>query len=212
MRPILALCWCVVLVGVACTRPVNGGTMPAEGADAFPLTVAEVRTASGLPGFTRVLDDDQAVPDGVTPSGPCRALFDSAAAFGDNRIEFRTVADEADLDTGGPLPLIASVGQTVVVYPSEDAARQTFVRRAAQLGQCSELDLPYLGGTISQPEPDTTVYRNGEWTLVSTIDSAVLVDVSVGALPESERIATEISRAIVERNVCLGGAKRNQLC
>ncbi|KUH85781.1 hypothetical protein AU186_23965 [Mycobacterium sp. GA-1999] len=202
-----------MLSGLACqshTEPDGEAIV-----ERLPLSLEQVKEISGLDKFSREVDTDQPVADDYTPEGPCREMADQRTAFGANWTSFRSVADSADLPTGGrrprnpgatgdgatPLivPVMATVVQNVVVYPDDSAARETFDRRVAAMKKCVELNLPHLGGMISQPSRDKVVLVNDGFVTVSLVKSAVVVDVSVVALPDAERVASEISQAIVER-------------
>lgn len=194
---ILACCASVVVAG--CQRSVDGASAPAAGFESLPLTVQDVREISGFDGFARVADDDRIVPDTATPEGPCRALFDQGVAFGDNRVDIRTVEDEGDLDAGDPAPLITSAIQTVVTYADSDRARDAFDRRLANMTDCAALRLDFMDGVVSQPDPTTVAYVHDEWALVSAVRSSVVVDVSVTVLPDAEQIASEMTARILDR-------------
>lgn len=195
----VALTCCALAWLVGCEVPVAGHAASAAGFGSLPLAVRDVRAASGVDEFERVIDDDQMVPDSHSPEGPCRALFDQAEAFGDTWLQFRTVADEADLDTGGPLPMVASASQTIASYPDRVAAETVFGHRLSAMAECTRLDLPFLDGVIDRPDPHTVIYKAQSWTLVSALRTDLIVDVTVAAIPDTQRVALEMSQAITER-------------
>ncbi|MGB3355805.1 MAG: sensor domain-containing protein [Mycobacterium sp.] len=197
-RTVILAC-CAALVVAGCQRSVDGASTPATGLESLPLTVQDVREISGFAGFARVADDDRIVSDTATPEGPCRALFDQGAAFGDNRVDIRTVEDEGDLNAGDPAPLTTSAIQTVVTYADSDRARDAFGRRLEDMTDCAALRLEFMDGVISRPDQDTVGYLHDEWALVSAVKASVVVDVAVTVMPEAERIASEMTARILDR-------------
>ncbi|KUH99469.1 hypothetical protein AU189_11635 [Mycolicibacterium acapulense] len=202
-----------MLSGLACQSHVEP-----DGEDIterLPLSLEHVREISGFDEFTREVDTDEPVGDDYTPEGPCRDMADQRIVFGANWTRFKSIADSGDLPSGGrrprtsgatgdgtaPLivPVMATVVQNVVVYPDESAARVTFDRHVAAMEECVDLNLPHLGGTISRPNQDEVVLLNSGFVSVFSVKSTIIVDVSVVALPDAERIASAISRAILDR-------------
>ncbi|MGV0606605.1 hypothetical protein [Mycolicibacterium sp. XJ1904] len=96
---------------------------------------------------------------------------------------------------------MASALQTIAVYPSEVEARNVFDRRVAAMTECVGLNIPGYSGTVAHRALDTAVYTNstGGWAFVFVVKSAILSDVSVMALSDAERIASDISHVIIGR-------------
>ena len=198
-RAVLVLSLGLALVLAGCQRPVSGQPEPSSFADTLPLGLAQVREISGRDGLVRDVDTDRPVADGYIQDGPCRAVADQSRAYGEDWTAFRSVADAVDLDDGAAPGLQAVVAQHVVGYPEVAAARAVFERRFQEARACAELDIPGIGGTVTRLDDETAVWADDGLATVYAIKSAVLVDVSVVALPDEERIATDISRAILDR-------------
>lgn len=170
-----------------------------------PLDIDEVRAVAGFDGLVRQVDTGQPSSGTYPPQGPCSVLTDDGAAFGDTWTSFRSVSDGGDIpsrslsaDTA-TVPPRAAVTQDVIGYPDVEAAQTVFARRVAAIAECVRSDVPFHGGELSRPDADTAVLINDGYALVFTARSAVLVDVSVFALPDAAQVAIEISRTIADR-------------
>lgn len=183
---------------LGCQRHVDGTPEVTSFIDSLPLSLERVEQISGFDRFTREIDSDLPTPSSYLPDGPCRAMADQRIAFGDTWTGFRSVADSAEL-TGGPLSPVVSVTQNLVAYPDDAAAREVFDRHADDMAACAELNLPGLDGTVTHPDSETAVWVNDGMAIMFTIKSAIFIEASAVALPDAERIAFEISRAIIER-------------
>ncbi|MGV0788799.1 sensor domain-containing protein [Mycolicibacterium sp. XJ2] len=204
---------CVIALGtLACQRHSEPGADDAV--DRLPLSLDDVKQISGFDGFTRDVDTDRPAALTYVPDGPCQALADQRVAFGDTWIRFRSIADNGELVSGRPrtrapgpavapstVPVVASALQTIAVYPSEVEARNVFDRRVAAMTECVGLNIPGYSGTVAHRDLDTAVYTNstGGWAFVFVVKSAILSDVSVMALSDAERIASDISHVIIGR-------------
>lgn len=189
---------CLTLSVLGCQRPVEGAPEPGSLVDTLPLSNSAVKDLSGFDRLTREVDSDQPTRDTYLTDGPCHAMADQHIAYGDVWTGFRSIADTADL-TDGPLSPIVSVTQNLVAYPDDAAARAVFDRQAAAMADCAALNMLGLEGAVVRPDSETAVWVN-EWkATVFVIKAAFLVDVSVVALPDAERVASDISRAIVDR-------------
>ncbi|MGV0745373.1 sensor domain-containing protein [Mycolicibacterium sp. XJ870] len=210
---VLVLGCLVTLSALACqshAEPARGNTV-----DLLSLSLDEVKQISGFDKFTRDVDTREPAADDYAPAGPCQSLSDDLVAFGDSWTEFRAIADSGNVDANGrapstsrvtrdantPLtvPLMAAAIQKIAVYSNDAAAREVFDRRVTAMAECAELNIPIYSGTLSQPDPTVAVYNSGGNVFVFAVKSTVVIDVSVVALPDAERIASDISRAIIER-------------
>lgn len=101
--------------------------------------------------------------------------------------------------TADRLSPIASVAQTVIAYPDSAAAREVFDRHANTMAECAALKTPGLDGEVIRPDSRTALWLNDGMATVFAIEAATLVDVSVVALPDAARIASNVSKAITVR-------------
>ena len=193
-----AVALAVVVWHTSACAPEKSVAAPVLDAEALVLSLDEVKQITDFAAFERSFELEQPKPqqDPSVPP-PCRALFDQRVAFGDRWTGFRFVSDEGDLDVGGQLSLIAMAQQTVAVYATPEAARDAFDRRLAMVTECVQLRFPYHDPVITRPDANTAVLGVVDWTMVCAVKSAV--DTSVIALPETGRIASEMSRRITER-------------
>lgn len=196
----------VTLSTLGCQSHTDGAGS-ANTFDRLPLSLDEVKQISGFDGFIREIDTDQPAADNYGPSGPCQAIADQQIAFGEDWTQFRSIADNGNLRAGGrpraakTVPLMAAALQNVASYPDATTAREVFDRRVTAMRKCAELNIPTYSGALSQRDPSTVVYTSGTggMTLVFVIKSTVLVEVSILALPDAERVASDISRVILDR-------------
>jgi hypothetical protein len=194
---ILGLCALLALGG--CQQQVAGKSMPTSVVDTLPLGLGLVQEISENLELEREVDTDQPTPDTYMSDGPCHEMADQRIAYGENWTAFRSVADGVELDVVfEPAPL-AVVVQHIVGYPDESAARAVFDRRLGDVAACAALDLPGLGGDVERLDGSTALWNAGGMVTVFAIKSNVLVDASVVELPDAERVATEVSRAILDR-------------
>lgn len=189
---------CCVTLSVACQRVVDGAPAPASFLDTLPLGLDRVRQISDFDRLERVADSDQPWSDPTSMAGPCHALFDGRAAYGDTWSAFRRVADEADLNDG-PLSPIVSVGQYLVAYSDPDVALRVLNRRVDDATACTASNTPGLSGTVTRLDDDTAVWLTDGLATVYAVRSAILVETAVVGLPDAERIASELSHALLER-------------
>jgi PknH-like extracellular domain len=189
---------CLVVLSAACQRDVGGMPVPASVVDTLPLGLDRVRQISGFERLTREADSDQPWQGTTTLEGPCGSFSDRKVAYGETLTAFRSVTDAADL-TEGPLSPIVSITQNVAAYPSDDDARSVFDRRIEDASACAALNTPGLGGAVSRLDENMAVWGDEDIATVFAIRSSTLVETSAVGLPEAERIATEISRAILDR-------------
>ncbi|OFB38173.1 hypothetical protein BA059_15245 [Mycolicibacterium sp. (ex Dasyatis americana)] len=162
------------------------------------LSLDDVRQISGFDQFDRNFESDKpTTDDNAVPA--CRPLTDQGVAFGDRWTEFRAVSDDGDLDVGGQLDLMAVAGQVVAVYPNEAAARAVFDQRIAAVEECVKLQIPYYDPVISNPDANTAVFHADGWSSATIVKSTVVVEASVVALPEAERVASEMARTMADQ-------------
>ena len=173
--------------------------MRGSSVDTLPLSIAQVREISGFDRLERESDSDEPVADTYTPEGPCREAADQVVAFGDDWTVFRSVADGGDLYADRQLSPMVVVAQNVVGYPSEASAGEVFDRRLKDVRECAALDLPGLGGDVERLDDNTVRWSADGMTTVYAIESDVLVDASVVALPDADRIASEVVAAVLDR-------------
>ena len=128
------------------------------------LSVEQMRDITGIPELTTVADHgDSATPaaDPDTPE-PCRAVYDDPIVFGTDWTQFRSVFYHAY--TAHPIIVgIASVTQTVAVYPDAGTAQKAFDRIVAAAPACSTLqsDSGYYHRDLQHPDPNTLIL-NGD--------------------------------------------------
>jgi hypothetical protein len=67
------------------------------------------------------------------------------------------------------------------------------------MADCAALNLLGLEGTVARPLNETAVWINDGMAIVLAVKSAILVEASAVALDDNERIASEISRRILDR-------------
>lgn len=187
-----------MLTAMACETHVGGGAAM-DPVELIPLSTEEVRRIADFEGLVRDVILDHPATDDYAPEGPCRAVGDQHIAFGGRWSEFLSVADAGDRDSGGLLPSAVSVVQTVVVYSDDSEAQEVFDGRAADLAECARLGLPGLAGMTTRKDASGTVMVADGLTSITALESAILFEVAVVGLPDSERIAAEISHAMRER-------------
>jgi hypothetical protein len=194
---VLTVC-CLILFVIGCQRHVAGTPESGGGVDTLPLGLAAVEEISGFDGLTREVDSDEPMPDTYLPDGPCHAMADQGLAYGATWLQFRSVADSAKL-TASRLSPVASVAQTLVAYPDAPAAQKVFDRHANTIAECAALEIPGLDGAVTRPDGRTALWLTDGMATVFAIEAATLVGVSVVALPDSARIASHVSQAIIDR-------------
>lgn len=197
-RTALTLVCCAALL-VGCQREMNGLPTPGSVYDTSLLTISAVEEIGGIDNLTRRVDTDEPLVDTYVTEGPCREVSDERAAFGDEWIYFRSVADTVDRRSGDPLSPIVSLVQNVIAYPDHADARAVFERHAATMADCAASGAPGHNGTVEHADDATVIWVTEGMATVFAIKDAALVSASAVAVPDAERIATEISRAILDR-------------
>ncbi|WP_421874787.1 sensor domain-containing protein [Mycolicibacterium wolinskyi] len=162
------------------------------------LSIDDVRRISGVNALERTVDTNRPKPDNnAVPA--CRALSDQGVAFGDQWTEFHSTSDNGNLDVRGVPGLMAVAGQVVAIYPNEEAAREAFDRRIAAVEECVKLHIPFYDPAVSRPADDTAVFSGDGWSSATIVKSAVVIDAGVVALPDAERVASELAQAMADR-------------
>jgi hypothetical protein len=125
-------------------------------------------------------------------------MADQGVAYGATWLQFRSVADSAKL-TANRLAPVASVAQTLIAYPDALAARDVFDRHANTMTECAALEIPGLAGAVTRPDSRTASWLTDGMATVFAIEATTLIAVSVVALPDAARIASDVSQAIIDR-------------
>ncbi|MFN3005966.1 sensor domain-containing protein [Mycolicibacterium wolinskyi] len=181
----------------ACRGPVATAPPPPT-TDSVVLSIDDVRRISGVNALERTVDTNRPKPDNnAVPA--CRALSDQGVAFGDQWTEFHSTSDNGNLDVRGVPGLMAVAGQVVAIYPNEEAAREAFDRRIAAVEECVKLHIPFYDPAVSRPADDTAVFSGDGWSSATIVKSAVVIDAGVVALPDAERVASELAQAMADR-------------
>lgn len=109
----------------------------------------------------------------------CRAVYDEPIAFGTDWTQFRSIIYSATI-FHWLLPGIASLSQTVAVYPDATAARDAFDRIVAAAPACSvaRTESEYYQREIRRPDPNTLVLNGGMVTDGYRVVDATLFGVS----------------------------------
>ena len=197
-RIVFALIWCTALL-VGCQREVSGLPAPGSSYDISLLSLAAVEKIGGMDHLTREVDTDEPLVDTYLTEGPCHEVSDQRTAFGDGWIYFRSVADTVDREHGDPLAPIVSLVQNVIAYPDDDGARAVFERYVVTMGDCAASGSPGLNGKVERPDQGTAIWVTEGMASVFAIKGTVLVSASAVAVPDAERVAIDMSRAILDR-------------
>lgn len=197
-RMVLALVCCAALL-VSCQREVSGSPGPGSGYDSSLLSLAAVEELGGIDHLTRAADTDEPLVDTYVTEGPCHEASDQRTAFGDDWIYFRSVADTVDRGNGDALVPMVSLVQNVIVYPDDDGARAVFERYVVTMADCAASGIPGLNGKVERPDGATAIWLTEGMASVFAVKDSTLVGASAVAVPDAERVATEISRAILDR-------------
>lgn len=197
-RTVLALVCCAALL-VSCQREVSGSPAPGSAYDSSFLSLAAIEEIGGIEHLTREVDTDEPLVDTYVTEGPCHEVSDQRTAFGDSWIYFRSVADTVDRRHGDPLSPMVSLVQNVIAYPDDDGARAVFERYVVMMAECAASGSPGLNGKVERPDGATAIWLTEGMASVFAIKDTILVSASAVAVPDAERVATEMSRAILDR-------------
>jgi len=198
MRTALLRLGCALALA-GCSQQVAGEPRPTSFVDTLPLSLTAVQEISGFDGLRREIDTDQPAPDTYLPEGPCHEMADQQIAFGDSWTHFRSVADTGDLEPADRLSPIVSVAQNLVAYTDDSTARKAFDHHVLSMTDCAAQNMLGLEGAIVRPDGATAVWVNGGMAIVFVIETSILIQSMVVALPYAERVATEFPRAILDR-------------
>lgn len=188
---VLAAC-CAVLA----TAAPAGADPPAD-----PVSVDEVNGIVGAPGVLlqpRAQRGEPGVTDPAAP-GSCWSVSDERAVFGADWVRFDAVDYGAAIAVTRGGKGFPTVTQAVAAYPGADAARAVFDRLGPALADCAAGHVDGYEFDIERPDPATLALRFADpvrATVVYRLRAATLSRVSVLALDDSARIATQISDRI----------------
>ena len=191
------VCWALAVT--ACGRADSPATPPAV--ESLLLPIEDVRHIADLDDLSAdgapVLSDPQ--PDPTAP-GPCKSVLDQQFIFGNEVTDFRTASYGAPTHTGpGEIRGVAIVTQAVGVYPDDAGARSAFESLDPALAECSALHAKNYEYHVTAPDTSTLTLHSGVADIVNHVQGAVLIHITVVGLPDSGRIAQEVTEQITER-------------
>ncbi|MGU3653942.1 sensor domain-containing protein [Mycolicibacterium sp. A43C] len=198
IRTVIVLLCCAAVV-TACQQAVDGQPIARSAADVSILSQSVVEELSGIEDLSREVDTDQPISDTYLADGACRGVADQRAAFGNAWTSFRSVADTVPIRPDMPLAAMVSLVQNVVVYPDGAAARTVFDSYVPLMVQCADSGTLGLEGNVERRDDGTAVWVTEGMASVFAIEGSILVGTSAVAVPDAERVAIKMTRAILDR-------------
>jgi hypothetical protein len=146
------------------------------------LSVDDIRAITGIHEFhvPDVPGHGDLVAPVPIPDTPalCRAVYDQPVVFGTDWSQFRSVTYSADIPHP-LLPGIASLAQSVAIYPDAGAARGAFERIVAAAPACSDMNADYYyHRTLQHPDPNTLILNGDMVTDGYRLSDTALIGVS----------------------------------
>lgn len=190
---------CSALGVTACGRTDPPATPPAV--ESLLLPVEDVRHIADLDDLSAdgapVLSEPQ--PDPTAP-GPCKSALDQQVIFGNEFTDFRTASYGAPTHTGpGEIRGVAIVTQAVGAYPDDAGAQSAFESLEPALAECAALQDKSYEYDVTAQDTSTLTLHSGVADIVNHVRGAVLIHVTVVGLPDSGRIAQEVTEQITGR-------------
>ncbi|WP_083166287.1 sensor domain-containing protein [Mycobacterium aquaticum] len=174
------------MVAAFCCLALATATVGAPRATATPtrptvLSVDDIRAITGIHEFhvPDVPGHGDLVAPVPIPDTPalCRAVYDQPVVFGTDWSQFRSVTYSADIPHP-LLPGIASLVQSIAIYPDAGAARGAFERIVAAAPACSDMNADYYHRTPQHPDPNTLILNGDMVTDGYRVADTALIGVS----------------------------------